>query len=419
MEKDCKPVAQNGRKIAPGEADNARLLHELQVYEVELEQQNDELRQTRKHLEIAVDRYTNLFDFAPVGYFTLKSDGTIAQVNLAGTRLLAMTRQQLGGELLRNFVAADFRADFDRLISIAILSDESRICELAMLRADAAPLFVHIEAWLNDAGDEFMLVLVDITEHQQAVASLQAANAQLVGLAEERAAHLQILSDELTQTEQRERDRLYELLHDNVQPLLVATRLGLSGLSEQTPQEHMLWAVGEANEQISKVIQTARTLSIELSPPLIRERGLIPALESLCRWMQSNYGLQVDMDFAPETEPASMTIRLLCFKAVRELLMNVVKYAGTHHAVVDLEREPDNMLRITVRDDGIGFDPAEIIGSGLANIERRLGMAGGRLSVESAPNSGTIATILTPLDIGAAEKRIATVARALAIAGKR
>jgi two-component system CheB/CheR fusion protein len=290
------------------------------------------------------------------------------------------------------------------MISHAIFSIDNRICELAMQRADAAPLFAHLEARLNSACNEFMVMMVDVTERQQAMTNLLAANAQLARLANERAVDLQSLSGELVRAEQRERDYFYELLHDHVQPLLVAARLGLSGLGSHTPPSEMLSVIAEANVQISRVIQTARTLSVELSPPLIREKGLIPALESLCRWVQSNYGLTVDMDYDPDAEPASMTIRLICFKAVRELLMNAVKYAGTQDATLDLEHESANVLCITIRDNGVGFDPSEIHGSGLANIERRLGMVGGRLSIQSGLNAGTIAKIWAPIEMRSAEK---------------
>ena len=246
-------------------------------------------------------------------------------------------------------------------------------------------------------------VTQDITGRRLMENQLKEAHDRLATLAAERAAHLRELSSELTWAEQRERDRLYELLHDHVQPLLVGARLALSGLDKNTPQAETLRVVAEANEHISRIIQTARTLSVELNPPLIRERGLIPALESLCRWVQSNHGLTVDMDCAPNTEPVSMTIRLLCFKAVRELLMNVVKYADTHRAVLDLEAAPENMLRITVRDNGTGFNLDEgQNGSGLANIERRLGMIGGTLSIVSGLGAGTSATLEVPL--GLAEK---------------
>lgn len=243
-------------------------------------------------------------------------------------------------------------------------------------------------------------VTQDITERRLTKNRLREANERLAAVAAERAVHLRELSGELTRAEQRERDRLYELLHDNVQPLLVAARLSLSGLSERTSQAEMLHTIAEAREHISRVIQTARTLSVELNPPLIRERGLVPALESLCRWVRSNYGLEVNLACAPDTEPASMTIRLLCFKAVRELLMNVVKHAGTQRAELVLDQAPAGTLRITVRDQGSGFDPAtEQEGSGLSNLERRLNMVGGSLSIVSSPDAGTVVTLLAPLEM--------------------
>ena len=245
----------------------------------------------------------------------------------------------------------------------------------------------------------------DITEKRLVENQLKAANDRLAKVADERAAHLRELSGELTQAEQLERDRLYELLHDHVQPLLVATRLVLSGLSDSTSLGDMLHAVGEAKEQVSSAIQTARLLSYELSPPLIRERGLLPALESLCRWVRLNYGLDVDLVFSPEAEPASMTIRLLCFNAVRELLINVVKYAATRRAIINLDQESPQMLRIRVQDNGVGFDPADghYYGSGLSNFRRRLAMVGGSLVIESSPGNGTTATLLAPLDLRNAE----------------
>ena len=263
------------------------------------------------------------------------------------------------------------------------------VCEKAELEFDDAGIL------LGGFG-----ITQDITEKRLVENQLKDASDRLAAVAAERALHLWELSGALTHAEQMERDRIYELLHDHVQPLLVATRLGLSGLSAQTPPAQWLLAVDRAKESLSKVIQTARSLSIELSPPLIRESGLLPALESLCSQFHSNYGLTVAMSFVPEAEPASMTIRLMCFNAIRELLMNVIKHAGTLHARLDLAREAPNTLRIKIEDDGLGFEPsARHDGSGLANHVRRLGMVGGSLLVESSPGVGTCFTLRAPLEM--------------------
>lgn len=268
---------------------------------------------------------------------------------------------------------------------------------------DGQVLWLREKAELEFDADGQLLgafgITQDITGRRQAEEQLQQANDRLAAVAAERAADLRELSSALFLAEQRERDHFYELLHDHVQPLLVAIRLGLSGLGEHSSKRDVLQTVDEAKEQISQVIQAARTLSVELSPPLIRERGLVPALESLGRWMASKYGLVVHLACEPGTEPASMTIRLLCFNAVRELLMNVVKYAAVQQVAVELRREGRDTLQIVVSDRGAGFDPAETHdGSGVPNLERRLGMVGGSLSIESAVGKGTTATLRAPLE---------------------
>ncbi len=228
--------------------------------------------------------------------------------------------------------------------------------------------------------------------------TLRQAQIELESLANKQAAHLRELASDLTRAEQRERDRLYELLHDEVQPLLVATRLSLSGLNPRTVQEDGLRVAAEACEHLSRIIQLARSFSLQLSPPLIRERGLNAALASLCRWLRDNHALEVELSSAPDAEPDDMALRLLCFNAVRELLLNVAKHAGTSRVSLALRRADADILLITVADHGSGFDPAALThGSGLASIARRLGMIGGTLSVDSRPGTGTVATLSVPL----------------------
>lgn len=276
------------------------------------------------------------------------------------------------------------------------------------LLVDGEVKWVSERAELDFAADGTLLggfgTTQDITEQRLAASRLQAANERLGGLAAEQAADLRQLAGELTRAEQQERDRLYELLHDDVQPLLVAVRLGLSGITENTDNATCVKVAAAANEQISQALTTTRTLSRELSPPLLRERGLGPALESLCRLMASYYNLSVDFACDPDAEPADVATRLLCFNAVRELLLNVVKHANTGAAELNLQLQDPTELHISVVDRGRGFDASPCrtgacasIGSGLSSIERRLGMIGGRLAIESRPNEGTVADIWAPL----------------------
>lgn len=113
-------------------ADAARLVHELQVHQVELEMQNAELHRAREDAEAALARYTQLYDHAPVGYFTLDLVGAILQLNLAGARLLGDERSRLVGRAFREFVAPGDRQDFSAFLATLMIRRSPAACELAL-----------------------------------------------------------------------------------------------------------------------------------------------------------------------------------------------------------------------------------------------------------------------------------------------
>ncbi len=113
-------------------ADTQRLLQELQIHHIELELQNEELKQAKAEVDAALERYTDLYDFAPVGYFTLAADGTIRMVNLTGASLVGVERSRLVGRSFRLLVPDELRPVFNSflkqvLAGEAIQSDDFEI----------------------------------------------------------------------------------------------------------------------------------------------------------------------------------------------------------------------------------------------------------------------------------------------------
>ena len=121
------------------EDETQRLLHELQVHQIELEMQNEELRRARAELEVALEKYTDLYDFAPVGYLTLGPDDEIRQVNLTGARLLGVERSRLVGGRFGVFVGEADRPAFRAFLEKVFESQEKESCEVALLQGESAP----------------------------------------------------------------------------------------------------------------------------------------------------------------------------------------------------------------------------------------------------------------------------------------
>jgi PAS domain S-box-containing protein len=145
-----------------------RLHYELQVSQIELEMQNAELHQARNELETALEMYTDLYDFAPVGYFTLDSKGTIRRVNLTGAGLMGVERSRLIGLRFGHFVTNETRAAFTACLGKIFTSPSKEACEVALQRKGNDPLCVQITGVADASGLECRIALSDITERKRA-----------------------------------------------------------------------------------------------------------------------------------------------------------------------------------------------------------------------------------------------------------
>jgi len=235
-------------------------------------------------------------------------------------------------------------------------------------------------------------ILRDVTERKLAEQKLSEYQGQLRQLA-----------SELTLSEQRERRRLAQLLHDHVQQLLAAAKLSLTTLEARTQDPEALPRIRQIEELLDQSVAATRSLSVELSPPVLYEAGLARALEWLVKHKEQKYGLQVNVSIESDVDVVAYEVRAVLFQAVRELLFNVHKHAQVNAASVKM-RQVGDMLEIVVADQGVGFDsearsvgpPTE--GLGLFSIRERLGLMGGGLEVFSEPGRGTRAVLRAPVD---------------------
>lgn len=156
-------------------AQTQRLLHELQVHQIELEMQNEELRESRVQVEAALECYTDLYDFAPVGYFTLSIEGIIQKVNLPGARLLGLERSRLVGARFKTFVSGCTRSIFDSWLKEVFATQDKKTCVVSLVKEDQSRLVVEINATLSLNGQEARIVVADITARKALEEQLQQA----------------------------------------------------------------------------------------------------------------------------------------------------------------------------------------------------------------------------------------------------
>ena len=266
----------------------------------------------------------------------------------------------------------------------------------------------------NKDGDIQGAVLVfrDISERRNAEEALRDLNetlekrvAERTELAEARARQLQVLAAELIETEDQERRRIADFLHDDLQQTLAAARLHLLEVCEKLPPEPALAYVQRLlDESLSK----SRQLSYDLSPPILLHCDLVGALQWLVRQMNEQFGLKVHLQTDVNPQLNRESLKRFLFRAVNEHLFNVVKHAGVKSARVTLSAM-DGGLVVTVSDQGRGFDP-HILESpnlkysmGITRVRERIRAIGGDLEIQSTPGKGSRFTLTVPLRIAGSD----------------
>jgi PAS domain-containing protein len=149
------------------ETDAVKLLHELQVHQIELEMQNEELRQANETAETALKKYTMLYDFAPMGYFTLDCYGSICDLNFTGAEMLGEKRFSLLNSNFKLFVSEDLQPVFNDFFSKVYTSNAKESCEV-MLGYENTPLcFVYMEGIVTGDDRNCLLSVVDISSFRK------------------------------------------------------------------------------------------------------------------------------------------------------------------------------------------------------------------------------------------------------------
>lgn len=150
-----------------------RLIQELEVHQIELEMQNEELQQARLELERSLNRYSDLYYFAPVGYFTIDQNGIILNVNQTGARMLRIERSKILMQYFDQYIDAEYRNEFLLFMEKVFLDHNQEAIEIALRKEENVALYAHVEAIVSDDKQECRLALVDISAQKKAEAELR------------------------------------------------------------------------------------------------------------------------------------------------------------------------------------------------------------------------------------------------------
>jgi len=231
---------------------------------------------------------------------------------------------------------------------------------------------------------------------EQLIAELETIEHRLTAQTDE----LRETTLELTSAEQRERDRLARILHDDLQQLLLAAKWNLSSLKKELGTNRQLCReLDHAIRMVERSIDMSRSLSRDLSPPAL-DSGLLPALACLVEHFGDAYGFRIRVRVDGKFSGIADALRDFLFHSIRELLINAAKHSNQNQAQLHL-REGRSTIEVVVSDKGVGFDLKDLHrmlarGSGLLGIWTRTVRMGGQLNVETSPGCGTTFRMYIP-----------------------
>jgi len=338
-----------------------------------------------------------IMESSPDAIVIIDMAGRVVECSGASMSLMGIVeRSDLAGLVGLDFVAPEDRERAGQDFLRALGSAGSHSGEYRIIRPDGTSFIAQASASLirNAAGETTGLVVVarDVTKQRGAEERVMLYQKQLRALA-----------SELSLAEARERRRIATYLHDTICQALTTAVLKIEAIQQSPAAADIAGALGEVREIVSQTVRDARSATFDLSPPVLHELGLPVALEWLAERFAAEHGLPAQ--FSDEGPDVALTedLRIVLFRAVRELLHNAAKHSHARRVAIKMKIEGSN-LAINVEDDGRGFnvadavpDARELTGFGLFAIRERLAHFGGKMEIISEPGRGTNVDLTVPI----------------------
>ncbi|MCE5325849.1 MAG: PAS domain S-box protein [Planctomycetaceae bacterium] len=355
-------------------------------------------RAAREALSQMHRRLVNVLESITDAFCSIGRDWRFTYVNHEAQRIFGKSPEDLLGrsiwDVFPDAIGTRFQREYERAAAENVT---------AAFEEYYPPLGRWFEVHAYPSPSGLAIYFRDVTQRRNIEEGFRRFSQELEQRVRQRTAEIRTLASQLTLAEQRERRRLAEVLHDELQQLLVGVRYRTESLKHcggAAAQE----AAAEIATLISQCLSVSRSLTAELSPPVLQRRNaLVPALQWLGQWMGEKHGLTVEIEVHEPVQSPAQEVTLLVFRSVRELLFNTVKHARVDKARVSLMSVGD-YLQAEVSDDGAGFDLSHMAsasggGFGLSSIRDRLELLGGCLEIHAHPGRGSHFVLYAPAPV--------------------
>jgi PAS domain S-box-containing protein len=370
-----------------------RLELELSTYQSELELQNQKLRESQHRIEEALLRYSDLYDFAPVGYLSLDKQGVIHEINLTGASMLGKERKYLLGRSLMPLLERESHATFMQHLNRVYADNGQAMDEVLLLSEGHAPRHVSMvsSAMAAVASENRLcrMALVDITQLKVKEVELTQSHQKLRNL-----------SAHLDQVRESERRHLAREIHDELGQKLTSLRFQVAMLSAgiNSPQTDLSQTANSLLRQIDETIESVRAIASDLRPAVL-DLGLTAAVEWQLQELRRRTGIAYNLKISDEDIPLDNDRATAVFRIIQESLTNVIRHAKASEITLKMEKKGD-VLTIRITDNGIGIalDGMEKTRAfGIAGMRERVRLLDGTLIIRSRPGHGVQIMVNIPL----------------------
>jgi PAS domain S-box-containing protein len=416
------------------DAEMQKLLQELDVHQIELEMQNLELTTARDAAEEARNTYADLYNFAPIGYFTLDKNGTVQMANITGAAMLGTYPSVLVGHNFAQWISPRHRTEFTTFLAHTFNLTSSITLETSLLQKDSDPIIINVSIRLCSDEKECRIAVIDTTaqnqaeEKQRLLDKSSALNQELheeieirkqteskliharqeltesLDLSQKQHQKLKDLSHALLKAQEDERKRISRELHDSIAQSLVGIQYQLELISSSPTADLSLFQknIASAQSLLSQSADLIHHFALELRPSHLDDLGLSSALSAFSQKFSEETGIEIELDFSPEIENLSSTESTMFFRVTQEACSNVFQHAHASKIQIRILKQNDQIC-MEITDNGIGIKrPSEVLKTkkrrlGLIGMEERVNMVDGTLEIDSVPGEYSTIRVCLPI----------------------